>query len=368
MKNYKDMADAVFARRDEYVASVKKKKKIAFNAGLSLCTICLAVLGAFGIWKTGVLSPDPNVIGTKPQSYTEPTEVTLSGNATSQGDYSETTEHISGNSKPQSPTGSNTNPTEGTTPQPTDPVEKPTLPAIGPNLPPTPGIKPTLPALPTTPVIKPTIPNIPVNPRPTEPEVTFSPEGSTDAKPDLPITSPDLPQTGPGRPPVVIPDVTMPPPPVTDSTARPDEPEYNPPEWTAATEPCTEPNEPNDAPCTPETQAPMDPTEPTNPPVVEPTVPTEALENIVEGVVVDQYGNPVKGAVIMVYSGNTAGPYTTGSNGYFCISGYRSPSSNDFGAGQYVAVTSVPDGYSISDVRAEITNGYNYIVLVCNKK
>ena len=29
MKNYKEMADAVFARRDEYVAGVKRKKKIA---------------------------------------------------------------------------------------------------------------------------------------------------------------------------------------------------------------------------------------------------------------------------------------------------------------------------------------------------
>ncbi len=375
MKNYKDMADAVFARRDEYVASVKRKKKIAFNAGLSLCTICLAVLGAFGIWKSGVLTPDPNVIGTKPHSYTETTEVTLSGNATNQGEYSDTAEHITGNSKPQSTTGNSVNPTEGSKPQPTDPAEKPDTPVVKPTLP----ILPTLPIGPNPPNY-PNVPDVPPtsgdtqHPKPTVPSVIFTDPVVTEPtegnpKPDLPITSPDKPQTGPGRPPIVIPDVTMPQEPSTDSTARPDEPEYNPPEWTAATEPVetepcwTEPNEPNDAPCTPETQAPMEPTEPTNAPVVEPTVPvaTEALENVVEGVVVDQYGNPVKGAVVTVYSrGMSVKTYTTNSNGYYYMSDFRNSDTS-------IAVTSLPSGYTASATRINFYGSYNYIVLTCNK-
>ena len=383
MKNYKDMADAVFARRDEYVASVKRKKKIAFNAGLSLCTICLAVLGAFGLWKSGVLTPDPNVIGTKPHSYTEPTEVTLSGNATSQGGYSDTAEHIAGNSKPQNSTGSTkpqgTNPAEGTKPQSTDPAEKPDAPVIGPNLPSIPGINPNIPVLkPTLPIIKPTLPTV----KPTQPvvlptlpsEVVTEPvaTGAIDVnpKPELPPTSPDYPkpdkpQTGPGRPPIVIPDVTMPPQPATDSTARPDEPEYNPPEWTAATEPVvTEPccTEPTESPVAPETQAPMEPTVP---------VATEPLENVVEGVVVDQYGNPVEGAVIMVYSGGKlAGTYTTRSNGYYCISGFRNyPPNYSYGSdeGNYIGFSSLPNGYAEIQHLKNFSGSYNYIVLTCKK-
>ena len=379
MKNYKDMADAVFARRDEYVASVKRKKKIAFNAGLSLCTICLAVLGAFGIWKSGVLTPDPNVIGTKPHSYTETTEVTLSGNATNQGEHSDTAEHITGNSKPQGTTGNSVNPTEGSKPQPTDPAEKPDTPVVKPTLP----ILPTLPIGPNLPNY-PNVPDVPPSsgdtqhPKPTVPSVIFTDPvvtEPTEGNPttDVPITSPDKPQTGPGRPPIVIPDVTMPQEPSTDSTARPDEPEYNPPEWTAATEPCwTEPNEPNDVPCTPETQAPMEPTEPTNAPVVEPTVPvaTEALPpdipptsvevNRVEGQVLDQYGNPVKGAVVKVYfNGEVEDTYTTKSSGYYYMS--------KFGAPATVKLYSVPSGYTSSGMSISVSKGYNYIVLTCNK-
>ena len=385
MKNYKDMADAVFARRDEYVASVKRKKKIAFNAGLSLCTICLAVLGAFGLWKSGVLTPDPNVLGTKPHSYTEPTEVTLSGNATSQGGYSDTAEHITGNSKPQNPTGSikpqGTNPAEGTKPQSTDPAEKPDAPVIGPNLPSIPGINPNIPVLkPTLPIIKPTLPTV----KPTQPvvlptlpsEVVTEPmaTGAIDVnpKPELPPTSPDYPKPdkpqtgpGPGRPPIVIPDVTMPPPPATNATDSewpgvPDEPEYSPPHWPSATEPVvTEPccTEPTESPMTPETQAPMEPTEPTVAPTARITV---------YGKVLDQNGNVVKGAkVTLYYSPSNYITVKTNDNGDYTFSsvGYR--------PNIYVKQTYAPNGYTCSPntvfVDSDNNYGSNYIVFVCTK-
>ena len=347
MRNYKDMADAVFARRDEYVASVKRKKKIALNASLSLCSVCLAVLGAFGIWKSGVLTPDPNVIGTKPQSYTESAPSTLhsfGSNATSEGKYSETTEYVSGNSKPQNNSEVSSSPAEDSRPSATDPVEKPTSPNLRPGLP---VIKPTLP------VLKPTLPadtdapGLDVKPTPDVP-----PTSGGSSKPTVVATDPI--ESEPGNDSVGEPDIVLPtvPEPTTaqpttePNYAAPDEPVYTEPCWTQAPL-----EEPTDAPCGPETQP-----------------PTLAWVNSVEGKVVDQYGNPVKGAVINVYSGGKLkGTYTTNSRGYYFISGFSFSSSNSYGSENYVAVVSVPDGYRISGLSESISTGYNYIILTCNK-
>ncbi|MBR3988574.1 MAG: carboxypeptidase regulatory-like domain-containing protein [Clostridia bacterium] len=373
MKNYKDMADAVFARRDEYVASVKRKKKIAVNAGLSLCAICLAVLGAFGIWQSGVLTPDPNVIGTKPQGYTEVTNNStlhsLSSNATSEGEHSDATEIISGNTKPQSTT-SNILPTENNKTQSTDPAEKPDSPAV----------KPTKPAVkPTVPQIRPTLPTLPVGPQPP----TFKPQGSP--TPGVPPTSGDTP-----KPPVIVtdpvetepwhPDTEAPPivtPPVTDgmerpgsdsNTALPDEPEatYTEPCWTQP--PCMEPTtcSPTTAVLTdptdplagqPETAAPMDPAPPTE------AVTTPPGQNIVKGKVFDQYGNPVKGAVVSLYSGGTLiDSFTTQSSGYYYLTGFRPFGKN------YLVITSAPKEYSVTGAKFGFDGGYCYMDLICNKK
>lgn len=341
MRNYKDMADAVFARRDEYVASVNRKKKIALNTSLSLCSICLAVLGAFGIWKTGVLTPDPNVIGTKPQSLTEPateTHYIVGSNATSEGKSTEATELISGNTKPQNNSETTSTPARDSKPTATDPVEKPTLPAIGPGVP---SVKPTLPIVkPTIPVVKPTLPVV------TEPV-------------EEPTQKPQKPQ--PSTPVAVVPDVTgatsgedsagsdeAPEPTTAQPTtepnfAAPDEPPY--------TEPCcTYPSVDTDIPCAPETQA----------PTVEDVPPTSVDVNRVEGKVVDQYGNPVKGAVVKVYrNGSVVATYTTGSRGYFYMAKFPAPAT--------VEVYSVPSGYTLSGLSENILKGYNYIILTCNK-
>ena len=100
MKNYNEMAEAVFARRDEYVREVKRKKKIALSSSLSFCAVCLAVIGAIGIWKTGTVEPDPGVLGTKPAYMTESTDVSeelhsLSSNATSEGSSTEISQLVS---------------------------------------------------------------------------------------------------------------------------------------------------------------------------------------------------------------------------------------------------------------------------------
>lgn len=323
MKNYKEMADAVFARRDEYVAGVKRKKKIALSTGLSLCAICLATLGAIGIWKTGIVEPDSDVLGTRPHYFTESTEQsvnhTLNPHATSEGEHGSTaeviipnTQHISGSTnvngtKPtQNATSNNEKP-----PKVTDPAEKP-------------------------------------------PKVTDPAEKPTDATSAI-----DKPATNP-RPPVIGPVVTEP-----AETQCPTGlfPEVPPTGWVpqdptvpCVTEPCcTEPTE--------------DWAPPTEAPTVSATEPTAG--NMVEGKVVDQNGKPVKGAVVMVYSGGEpAGSYVTDNYGYYYISGFRNyPLNLGFGAGEgnYVGIKTLPEGYTNVHTAKNFTGSYNYIVLVCNK-
>lgn len=323
MKNYKEMADAVFARRDEYVAGVKRKKKIALSTGLSLCAICLATLGAIGIWKTGIVEPDSDVLGTRPHYFTESTEHsvnhTLNPHATSEGEHGSTaeviipnTQHISGTTnvngtKPiQNATSNNEKP-----PKVTDPAEKP-------------------------------------------PKVTDPAEKPTDATSAI-----DKPATNP-RPPVIGPVVTEP-----AETQCPTGlfPEVPPTGWVpqdptvpCVTEPCcTEPTE--------------DWAPPTEAPTVSATEPTAG--NMVEGKVVDQNGKPVKGAVVMVYSGGEpAGSYVTDNYGYYYISGFKNyPLNLGFGAGEgnYVGIKTLPEGYTNVHTAKNFTGSYNYIVLVCSK-
>ncbi len=357
MKNYKEMADAVFARRDEYVAGVKRKKKIALSTGLSLCAICLATLGAIGIWKTGIVEPDPNIIGTRPDYFTESTEQsvnhTLNSHATSEGEQGSTAEQVTPNTQHNSGTTNvnGTTPTQNATsntekpPKVTDPVEKPSKATD-------PAEKPTdatsaidRPATSTKPVTRPTVPVV-SDPVETMPATQSPTGGNTDATAVTDSTENDF-WDEPTMAPTLVPEV----PPTSDG--RPVKPTLPSVDVPTVTEPCcTEPTE---------EWAP-----PTEAPATEPTA-----GNMIEGKVVDQYGNPVKGAVVKVLSGGeSAGTYITDSNGYYYISGFEDyPLNLGFGAGEgnYVGISNLPSGYSNVYTAKNFTGSYNYIVLVCNK-
>lgn len=51
MKNYNEMADNVFRRRDEFAKEQKKKRK---RAVISLSCLCMAVIIGVGVWQSGV--------------------------------------------------------------------------------------------------------------------------------------------------------------------------------------------------------------------------------------------------------------------------------------------------------------------------
>jgi len=311
------------------------------------------------------LEPDPNVIGTKPQSFTEATEVSihsLASNATSEGEYSENTQIISGNTKPDSTTGNKIDLTEATKPQvntqATDPAEKPNLPNL-----------PNLPTLPIGPQLPPTsdTPKPPVIVVPTLPIVTDPVEvpGITDGVPDDKPADTDIPQsngTGVPWPPTTAAPTEPPqdsPPPVNDSTHAP---EQSDPAWF---------DEPTEAPMTTEpcwTVSPAEPTEPTcaatMPAAPETQSPTAKIS--VYGKILDQNGGVVKGAKVTLYNNGTAiATVKTNSNGDYTFAGVN------YTSGLYVKQTYAPSGYTsaTNSVYVGSPNDYgsNYIVFVCTK-
>lgn len=54
MKNYEQMANALFERRENYMAEQRRKRKIVIRTVTSLCGVCLVALLGFGVWKVGV--------------------------------------------------------------------------------------------------------------------------------------------------------------------------------------------------------------------------------------------------------------------------------------------------------------------------
>ncbi len=53
MKNYKEMANDVIRRIDEYQTAYKRKKTIITYTATALCCICLVTLLGFGLWQSG---------------------------------------------------------------------------------------------------------------------------------------------------------------------------------------------------------------------------------------------------------------------------------------------------------------------------
>ena len=56
MKDYNEMAKAVFERRDEYLAEKKRKRAMLLKAGVPVCSLLLVSLLGVTIWMTKTLS------------------------------------------------------------------------------------------------------------------------------------------------------------------------------------------------------------------------------------------------------------------------------------------------------------------------
>ena len=75
MKDYNEMAEAVFRRRDEFVAARKKRNGIILRTGASLCALLLVAVVGVSVWKA--LPEIPVVPPTEPETtVTERTDTT----------------------------------------------------------------------------------------------------------------------------------------------------------------------------------------------------------------------------------------------------------------------------------------------------
>lgn len=100
MKNYKEIADSVFDRREQYEIKKKKTKKMLTHTLTPICCVCLIALFGFGAWKGGLFDKQP---------------ISITGNhssTTSQGDEIDHNSTVSEN-------------TQGATSQPPQKDEKP---------------------------------------------------------------------------------------------------------------------------------------------------------------------------------------------------------------------------------------------------
>ena len=61
MKNYKDIANDIFERREQYTAEQKRKRKALTRIITSMCCMCLVALLSFGIWQSGMFDTTPPV-------------------------------------------------------------------------------------------------------------------------------------------------------------------------------------------------------------------------------------------------------------------------------------------------------------------
>lgn len=290
MKSYKEMSDAVFRRRDEYNKALEKKKKAALKISLSVCAICLAVTGAFAVFKNTSLIPDPSVTGTKPNGTLQTEEATkcsLSGNATNQGGSELNSEALYATESSGEASGTVFDPPENSSAA----TQIPTL---------TPANEATSAILPT------------VSPLPSKPDSALPTEADTDP---VPTTDVDLQ-------------------PSTEYV----HPTYAPPEPTLSDS--SENDSPDRVPVSPETtQAPTEAVSDDVPPCE-----GDPYTTIFYGKVTDENGKGLKGAEFGLYKGGklkaTATSDSSGCFSFACGSIDRST---------YVAQLSACDGYSVSN-------------------
>ncbi len=228
MKDYKEMAQAVFSRRDEYLALQKKKTAALLKTGVTLCSFVLVVVIGVLLWKTKL--PDIPVV----PAPVEPTQGVSSQSAVQQ----EPTTHIQ---------------VAESTVRAEDPKEPESAPMV-----PIAPVAPSAPTVSTDPVEKPTV-TTPTKPQDTTERVDVT-EVTDSVENDAPACSPNDPVC-------------------TEAPTMGGFDEYPFPEDTLpmATSPATE--------CPTDPTWGVETTEPTNPTVeTEPTEPpTGPLEIIVNG-------------------------------------------------------------------------------------
>lgn len=92
MKNYEEIANSVFERRDAYVTRQKQKRRTAMKIASATCAFALVALLGVGAWQSGWLTPDTPPVD-DPAVTAPTTEPTEEISRPTGGDANECTEH-----------------------------------------------------------------------------------------------------------------------------------------------------------------------------------------------------------------------------------------------------------------------------------
>jgi len=63
MKNYDEIANIIFERRDKYIAKQKRKKRIIIGTVTSVLCCCIVLITSFGLWENGYFSNNITISG-----------------------------------------------------------------------------------------------------------------------------------------------------------------------------------------------------------------------------------------------------------------------------------------------------------------
>ena len=98
MKNYREIADSVFARREQYMIAQRKKKQVVARATVSVGSVALVSLAGFALWGNDAFHDTPPVTDGGFTTTTAPaptgaetTTATTAPFATTDGDSTDTT-------------------------------------------------------------------------------------------------------------------------------------------------------------------------------------------------------------------------------------------------------------------------------------
>ncbi len=62
MKNYDEIANSIFERRDKYIATQKREKRIIISVVAPALCCCIVIITSFSLWKSGIFSSNIPVI------------------------------------------------------------------------------------------------------------------------------------------------------------------------------------------------------------------------------------------------------------------------------------------------------------------
>ncbi|MDE5995263.1 MAG: hypothetical protein K2G60_07090 [Oscillospiraceae bacterium] len=62
MKNYDEIANSIFERRDQYIAEQRRKRKTVTRTVTAMCCVCLVALMGVGIWQSDLLKQTPTAV------------------------------------------------------------------------------------------------------------------------------------------------------------------------------------------------------------------------------------------------------------------------------------------------------------------